>query len=820
MRKILSLLVFVMFATILSAQTFPAKNKYQYPLAPGYDVFMSHYGDSLMFWVDKTNSWNIYTDVPEINIPRLNIGSTINYADSVDTWLKPIVGFTDSIPAYADSLNNYIARSNVSGTPKSFRKNTYYTWNGSGWDSIVPINGHGVINNYDGAIYVYYAGAWRKQGIVYYITPNRLAVKGYYKFNDVGTRQLTVSSGQVVLCGSILGNEIFKLPAIGTSSVQAGYGMDFVFLPIEPIEDSSNTVTIQTSTGTAIDTIKAESEWIHVYATPDGWKHQLFGRAISVAHPMTAKTNFVEPTDTTLGISSHTNYLIDGDTVMSALKWYDWDTDDYFYNFYLQRQYAGDVYGTYSPNIYIGLSAGASDTNSLTYNNLGIGVGALHNIASGYNYNIGIGNKAGGETQAQHGINIGYRSGYSAGGTYNNYMGYSAGESSNNTNSIGIGDGALQAATGNTFAVAIGSEAGRDVTGEANIMIGRRAGNTMGGDYNIAIGDSAGYENKSDTCIFIGSKAGFGNTGYNNIILGRNATSGGNKSIVIGTGAGNNLGTGDNILIGHGSAVNSNVEISTLIGDRVGRNATIYDAIVIGDRSASGGIGIQNDIIIGKYAMTGVASGRGRIAIGLAALDSCTGSNSIAIGEYALSKSSTSFGIGIGDRAGENSTGHGCIFIGNKAGNNNQRLRAIAIGHGDSTQVAIWGQLPDAAGNNGWLQFNADAIVQGRSAFTPSDTAEISTTTKTLSALQMAYKTIRIQGDGGAVDTLKIADGTYDGQELLLKGEHDTYTVTLVDGQKFILSGGTNFPLGDNDTWYGYWDALESKWIEISRSDN
>ena len=80
---------------------------------------------------------------------------------------------------------------------------------------------------------------------------------------------------------------------------------------------------------------------------------------------------------------------------------------------------------------------------------------------------------------------------------------------------------------------------------------------------------------------------------------------------------------------------------------------------------------------------------------------------------------------------------------------------------------------------------------------------------------------MRVQGSPGAVNITanpQIADGT-DGQILVLKGMHDTNTVTLDNGTGISLTSGASFTLGNKDTITLIYDALDDEWIEISRSN-
>ena len=106
-----------------------------------------------------------------------------------------------------------------------------------------------------------------------------------------------------------------------------------------------------------------------------------------------------------------------------------------------------------------------------------------------------------------------------------------------------------------------------------------------------------------------------------------------------------------------------------------------------------------------------------------------------------------------------------------------------------------------------------------------------STTSSTLlatDAIGITYRTIYIQGNGGAVtltSTPSITAGEYDGQRLTIHGLSDTNTVTLQDAS--VLSGsGVHLThayrcvFGKNDTMTLTWYETDSVWVELSRSDS
>jgi len=110
-------------------------------------------------------------------------------------------------------------------------------------------------------------------------------------------------------------------------------------------------------------------------------------------------------------------------------------------------------------------------------------------------------------------------------------------------------------------------------------------------------------------------------------------------------------------------------------------------------------------------------------------------------------------------------------------------------------------------------------------ALTPSSTTDIVAGT----GITVTNATMRVQGSGGAVTvtaTPSIATtGLQDGQIVIIQGDSDTNTLKLQDEAQLASSGlaltaGTDFTLGKGDTLTLTWDAGDSKFYELSRSDN
>lgn len=78
----------------------------------------------------------------------------------------------------------------------------------------------------------------------------------------------------------------------------------------------------------------------------------------------------------------------------------------------------------------------------------------------------------------------------------------------------------------------------------------------------------------------------------------------------------------------------------------------------------------------------------------------------------------------------------------------------------------------------------------------------------------------RIQGSGGAVTldaTAAIADGSIDGQLLILQGVSDTNTVTIEDAANTKMNGQAFLNDGASITFI--WDSTNSLWREQTRNN-
>ena len=126
----------------------------------------------------------------------------------------------------------------------------------------------------------------------------------------------------------------------------------------------------------------------------------------------------------------------------------------------------------------------------------------------------------------------------------------------------------------------------------------------------------------------------------------------------------------------------------------------------------------------------------------------------------------------------------------------------------------------------------ADATVASATVTTLSlGTSPTQSIIDTEGSITPSSSIVRIQGDGApvvlAITTDQIDAGTTDGQFLILRGMHDTFTVTVnhetddsnAGTTEVILNSGVQFTMGKNDTLTLIYDALANAWLEVSRTD-
>ena len=249
------------------------------------------------------------------------------------------------------------------------------------------------------------------------------------------------------------------------------------------------------------------------------------------------------------------------------------------------RESGGNKYTDFSPeNIFLGLNAGSQTIPSGTEgkNNVFVGNNAGFSNGSGRS-NIFIGDLAGYSNTGWHfNTFVGSSAGYNSNGSDNTFVGCSAGYSNTsgqsnaifgdfagamnvtgNHNSIfghasGIyltagndntfmgyysGRGASSGGSDSHYNCLFGSESGRDVTGDSNVMIGRQSGlSNLSGSGNVFLGNQAGYGETGSSKLYIANSSTntpliYGDFSTNNVGLGTNAP-GTNRLKVINSGSG------------------------------------------------------------------------------------------------------------------------------------------------------------------------------------------------------------------------------------------------------------------------------------------
>jgi hypothetical protein len=87
--------------------------------------------------------------------------------------------------------------------------------------------------------------------------------------------------------------------------------------------------------------------------------------------------------------------------------------------------------------------------------------------------------------------------------------------------------------------------------------------------------------------------------------------------------------------------------------------------------------------------------------------------------------------------------------------------------------------------------------------------------------VDIARQILPVQGASGAITTnttTAIDNGTIDGQELVIRGAHATYSVTLSAATTNLDING-DMVLVASTTIYLVWDNTNSKWVEVGRSN-
>jgi hypothetical protein len=252
------------------------------------------------------------------------------------------------------------------------------------------------------------------------------------------------------------------------------------------------------------------------------------------------------------------------------------------------------------------------------------------------------------KTTSDYAIAIGINAG--TGGSSAVSLGTSAGNTNQSFNAIAIGVSAGANAQGGG-ATALGTNAGFDQQGVGAVAIGGGAGQYSQGESSIAIGTDAGATNQSPNSISIGSSAGTANQGAGAIAIGNVAGLGnqGINSVAIGTGAGTvsnstNQGIGNNSIIINASGANFTGTTANAFYVNPVRNDTSNIANVVMFNAATKEITYSNTIsLTGNVTTSGNITGgnlttTGTANIGtLAVTGAATVTGNISGGNLAIS---------------------------------------------------------------------------------------------------------------------------------------------------------------------------------------
>jgi hypothetical protein len=240
-------------------------------------------------------------------------------------------------------------------------------------------------------------------------------------------------------------------------------------------------------------------------------------------------------------------------------------------------------------NVFIGNSAGLSNTSGFQNTYIGINAGRDNQTQFG---NVYVGSYAGEENVKGGNTFVGMQAGRftegTDGGGANTFLGYITGRSA-------YGDG-------NTF---IGMASGELAhAGVDNVYVGHIAGyNTPGGNYNVYLGKYAGYgwtPNSGSNNVYVGQRAGISATGSSNVFLGSvsGAFNTGSGNVFLGNKTGENENGSNKLFID-----NSNTSSPLIYGDFAADSVKIN-----GDFAVSGKTYLNTLDVSSTLSVTGAAT--------------------------------------------------------------------------------------------------------------------------------------------------------------------------------------------------------------------
>ncbi|ELF2459210.1 YadA-like family protein [Salmonella enterica] len=288
-----------------------------------------------------------------------------------------------------------------------------------------------------------------------------------------------------------------------------------------------------------------------------------------------------------------------------------------------------------SPSINIGKQAGK---NTVSYGNISVGDNAGTDIADSRSVsNTMIGNGAGAGLASNDGKNAIFP---------------------------GFGPG------GNTL---IGTDSGRQLSGDSNVALGSIAGDRATGDNNIYVGHLAGQQSTSDRSVIIGSQAGLGTNNDRGVLIGNFANGGVTTATrnVVGLGSSVKATGFESIAVGFNA--NSSANNATSIGRFA--SASGISAVALSTGAQANG---ENSVAIGNGTK---ATATNTISIGTG--NTVSGDNSGAIGDPSTVSGMNSYSLGNNNTVSANNA----FVLGNSV--NNAVDSSVVLGDGSTVMAAV-----------------------------------------------------------------------------------------------------------------------------------
>jgi hypothetical protein len=335
--------------------------------------------------------------------------------------------------------------------------------------------------------------------------------------------------------------------------------------------------------------------------------------------------------------------------------------------------------------------------------NTGIGIEALDALTSGDD-NVGVGYRAGTAITTGHSNTvIGRMAGAGLTTTsQNTLIGTSAGGVGTLTGdeNVGIGAFALGTAGSANNNVAVGRNAGRNVTGNKNTLIGNSAGNNVtSGDGNVILGGVNALSATGDRQLLIAGNDGTTTTTWisgdssGNLVTPGTITANGT---LLGAGLAHKLGGtefANSLLVGHSTTGTlSNATHNTGVGNGSLGSLTSGDKNTgVGSLSFNGLSSGQSNTAIGYGAGSYSGTPIQGVFIGEMAGRSGAGTGNIGIGKDASRSTTGNYNISLGYESADNLTsGNGNVFIGTGDIGSATGDRQLIINGYDGTNTTTW----------------------------------------------------------------------------------------------------------------------------------